>query len=121
MPDKRDGRRRPRRLSVRFGEQAPDKLAFASNVSAQGLFLQTNSSFPRGTILQLEVVLPSGSARLVARVSWIRRFPPKLSQGLQGGLGLEVIGCQPAWPQAIADWEQGYDGHVQPWFEAASN
>lgn len=107
MADKRDGRRRPRRLSVRFGEQAPDQLAFASNVSAQGLFLQTKNSYPRGTVLQLEVVLPSGSARLVARVSWIRRFPPKLAQGLQGGLGLEVIGCQPAWPQAIADWEAG--------------
>lgn len=105
MAEKRDERRRPRRLSVRFGEHVPDTLAFASNVSAQGLFLQTNVNYPKGTVLHLDVVLPSGSSRLVARVSWIRRLPPKLALGLQGGLGLEVIGCQPAWVDAVAQWE----------------
>lgn len=91
---------------MRFGEQVPDTLAFASNVSAQGLFLQTAATYPKNTVLQLEVVLPTGSARVVARVSWIRRFPPRLSQGLQGGLGLEVLACQPAWPEAIDEWER---------------
>lgn len=106
MPEKRVVRRRPRRLAVKFGEQAPDRMAFAENVSAQGLFLRTATFYPKDTILQLDVELPSGWARLVARVSWIRRFPPKLAQGLQGGLGLEVIGCQPAWPIAVSAWER---------------
>ena len=56
--DKRDSHRKPKRVMVRYGTRMPDKMAFTKNISATGMFIQTNSVFKPGSTLQVHLEFP---------------------------------------------------------------
>jgi hypothetical protein len=93
MPNRRDEDRQRRRLNVRFGVQEPTTAAHTGNVSARGFSIVTNKVFAPGTVLAVELKLPSGElVRTQAMVAWARRAPPGLNVGtILGMMGLRFL------------------------------
>jgi len=56
--EKRKRKRFPKRLFVRFGKEKPDHIGFTQDISATGIFIKSNFSFPPPTKLKVELTLP---------------------------------------------------------------
>jgi uncharacterized protein (TIGR02266 family) len=100
-------RREPRtkvRIPVNYGLDAPDLLTdHAVNLSAGGLFLESNKTLPIDTVLMLEFTLPYVDIAVTsrARVAWLNgpilRSCPLLPQGM----GLQFLALNSDRQQAI--------------------
>lgn len=108
MAEKRNLNRYRKRLSVRFGVQEPNQLAFSEDVSDHGLFIKTGKVFPLGTILQIELLLPDDEhVFLEGMVRWSKKVPPQLiSKVNKAGLGIKImkfIAGQAAYREFVAE------------------
>lgn len=108
MDDKRNLNRYKRRLSVRFGADAPSQLAFSEDVSDHGLFIKTGKIYPLGTILQIEITLPDEEyVFFEGMIRWSKKIPPQLISKVQkAGLGVKItrfIAGQAAYSQFVAE------------------
>lgn len=108
MDDKRNLNRYKRRLSVRFGADAPSQLAFSEDVSDHGLFIKTGKIYPLGTILQIEITLPNEEyVFFEGMIRWSKKIPPQLISKVQkAGLGVKItrfIAGQAAYSQFVAE------------------
>lgn len=108
MADKRNLNRYKRRLSVRFGADAPSQLAFSEDVSDHGLFIKTGKIYPLGTILQIEITLPDEEyVFFEGMIRWSKKIPPQLISKVQkAGLGVKItrfIAGQAAYSQFVAE------------------
>ena len=61
MPDKRAINRHKKRLTLKFGIEAPNKLAFTEDISAHGLFIKTVNILPLGSRVKVELTLSEAS------------------------------------------------------------
>ena len=95
--DKRDNRRKPKRVMVRYGTRMADKAAFTRNISATGLFIQTNSVFKPGSTIQVHLQFPDRKFIMWARVRWARRVPPQLTGIMTAGMGVQFVDPTPYW------------------------
>jgi len=78
MPEKRDTKRMNKRLAIRFGTDAPTRLAFTEDVSAHGLFIKTTNLCTPGTRIHIELTLPGDDAVfLEGMVRWTKKVPPQ--------------------------------------------
>ena len=107
MAEKRIINRHKKRLTVRFGPDAPSQLAFSEDVSNHGIFIKTGKIYPLGTALQLEITLPDDDYVLFEGiVRWYKRVPPQLiSKVPKAGLGVEItkfIAGQAAYSEFVA-------------------
>lgn len=107
MADKRNLNRYKKRLSVRFGADAPSQLAFSEDVSDHGLFIKTGKVYPLGTVLQIEITLPDDEyVFFEGMVRWSKKLPPQLIHKAQkAGLGIKItrfIAGQAAYSQFVA-------------------
>ncbi len=93
MAEKRNFNRKNRRLQVRYGIEGFDRVGFTCDINPEGLFIQTSSIARPGTLLRMEMATPDGaSVRLIGRVQWARKVPPKLlSLVRKGGMGIKII------------------------------
>jgi len=91
--EKRGKRRFLKRLSVRFGDQKPDRAAFTHDLSSTGIFLKTTVVFPPNTKLYIELTLPDEKViRCRGIVMWAKRIPPALSRIIQKhGMGVHLL------------------------------
>lgn len=90
-PENRVVDRKRRRLTVRFGVNAPEKTGFTRNISASGVFIQTNLPLPPGTILRIELAFPERTFSLRGRVVWAKKVPAQLAHVIECGMGIRYV------------------------------
>ncbi len=79
MPDKRIINRHKKRLTLKFGIEAPNKVAFTEDISAHGLFIKTVNILPLGSRVRVEITMPDGvTVLLEGMVRWSKRVPPQM-------------------------------------------
>jgi len=105
--EKRNNGRARKRVRVRYGTDRLEKTAFTRDISATGVFLQTNSVFPPGTTLQLELHFPDRTFEMWARVMWAKRVPAQLAHVLQCGMGLHFLQPPVDWAPFFRQWTGG--------------
>ena len=89
--DRLRSRRLRKRVEVRYGLEEPDLTGFTGNLSASGLMIRTMRVFGRGTLLNVELVMPEGVIRARARVMWAREGSLTLISTGRIGMGLKFI------------------------------
>jgi len=80
----------PLSLEVEYRTAGAFLVAYTSNLSKGGLFIETERPVPVGTVLMLSFTIPSGERLQVrAVVAWLR---PQPSEGKPAGMGVEFEG-----------------------------
>ncbi len=92
MAEKRDLKRHRKRLTVRFGVDDPNRLAFTEDISSQGLFIKTPNVCTPGTLIRVDLTLPDDRiVRMEAQVRWAKKVPPQMLRMVQkGGMGVRI-------------------------------
>lgn len=87
----RSQERKNRRLKVRFGIEAPERMAFVGNASPAGIHIITGQPERVGTLLQLCIYLPDEQEILVqGKVRWAKKIPPNLIRlSKSAGMGVK--------------------------------
>ena len=89
MPEMRIKKRIKKRLSVRFGHGALDKIGFTCDVSKEGLFLETQAVYKPGVSLNLELTTRDGSViQMEGQVRWSKKAPLRLNHTMKSGMGI---------------------------------
>lgn len=93
MTDKRNLARKRKRVKVRFGTEAPTKIAFSDDISTSGVFIKTAAPEKPGTLLEIEITLPEEIKVLcTGRVHWAKRVPPNMLRlAGKGGMGVHIL------------------------------
>lgn len=93
MAEKRNLKRKKKRLKLRFGIDYPKRVAFSEDISDHGLFIITSQPERPGSKLLIELILPN-EEQVVAygRVQWAKKIPPNLVRiAKKGGMGVRLI------------------------------
>lgn len=92
MPDKRNVNRCRRRITLRFGTDKPERIAFTEDISHDGLFIKTANVLPPNTKLIVLLVLSDNTeVRLHGVVAWAKRVPPQMIRvANKGGMGVRI-------------------------------
>lgn len=93
MADKRKIRRLRKRLSVRFGIEKADRVAFTEDISHHGLFIKTANVAPPGSTIVVEMALTETcNITLEARVMWAKKVPANMIRLVKkSGMGLRIL------------------------------
>lgn len=93
MAEKRDLKRKKKRVKVRFGVEGPQKMAFSDDISREGIFIKTATPEKPGTLLHLEISLPDETRVLCkGRIHWAKRVPPNMLRLVgKGGMGVRIL------------------------------
>lgn len=110
--DARRGSRVRYELVVRYGVNACDRNASAENVSKDGLFIATNSTFPAGTQLMLQIEFPEASFFLRAEVIWAIRVPEHMKEDLICGMGVKFLEPDAGWLKFFNNWKVSRLAHA---------
>jgi hypothetical protein len=95
VTDKRYGvKRKHKRIPLRFGTDAPGKIAFTDDITHEGLFIRTGLVVAPGTRLVIELSPPEGRILLWAEVRWAKRIPPQMLHKMKGGMGVRILAFQ---------------------------
>ena len=93
MAEKRDIKRKRKRIKLRFGVEFPKRVAFTEDVSNYGLFIITGQPEKPGSLLLIEMHLTDDvkvSVRGVVR--WAKKVPPQLVRvANKGGMGVRLL------------------------------
>jgi len=91
MAESRRELRQKKRLTVRFGDSAPQHIGYTSDVSSQGLFLEARIVYRPGVILNLEIETRDGSlVQMVGEVRWAKKAPVRASHFMKSGMGIKI-------------------------------
>jgi len=93
MAEKRDIKRKKKRLKIRFGVEEATRIAFTEDLSNHGLFIMTGQPENPGTLLLIEIYLPDETTvRVQGRVRWGKKVPPQLIRvASKGGMGVRLL------------------------------
>jgi len=93
LAEKRDISRVRKRFSVRFGIDAPVRLAFTEDISTTGIFVKTTNICNPGSLIIVEVsVSETETVLLQGRVVWAKKVPPQLIQLVKkSGMGVQIV------------------------------
>ena len=96
MADKRSLRRIRRRLSFRFGIDAPVRMAFTEDVTDRGMFIKTTNLYPPGTKIAIELIMPDETrVRMVGSIRWSKKVPPNMIHLVRkAGLGIKILSIE---------------------------
>ena len=86
---KRRSSRITRRLEIKFASNDVSFKGITSNVSKEGLFVRTLKGFPPGTLVKMELHLPSG--KHIKRKGVVKRTLKTNFSGVKNGIGIEFI------------------------------
>jgi hypothetical protein len=102
--EKRQKKRVPKRLIVRFGKSRPDVLGFTEDLSIDGLFIKATAVFDPGTVLAIQLMLPDNrQIDLTGQVVWARRTPPSLARFVKkSGMGIRLLQIPPGYTQFLS-------------------
>lgn len=88
-------------MEVRYGTRQPEITGYSGNVSSTGIMIRAVRVFAPGTILALELKLPSGTHRLRAQVTWAREGSVTLLSSGRVGMGLRFLDPPPEFVAAL--------------------
>lgn len=93
MSDKRRIRRLRKRLSVKFGLQKSDRIAFTEDISHHGMFIKTANVAPPGSNIVLDLaVSETSTVSMEARVMWAKKVPANMLRLVKkSGMGVRII------------------------------
>lgn len=93
MAEKRDISRHKKRLSIRFGVDLPNRIAFSEDISKSGMFIKTPNIAPPNTKIIIELTLPNGqNIEIEARVMWAKKVPQNLFHLVKkSGMGVRFL------------------------------
>lgn len=93
MTDKRDVRRHKRRISIRFGIDQANRIAFTEDISRTGMFIKTPNIVPPNTKIRIEFELGGGNkVEVQARVMWAKKVPQNLFHLVKkSGMGVRFL------------------------------
>ena len=90
---KRRSKRKIKRLEIKFVSDGNVYRGITSDISREGLFIRTKKGLPPGTIIELDLFLPSGEIiNLQARV---KRTVKTMYDAIKNGMGVEIIDIPP--------------------------
>ena len=78
-----------KRLAVRFGPGDLAHSGYTQDVSASGMYLLANMTYPPNTVLVLQVEYPEKTLTLRGIVRWSKDLPPAFRRNMRGGMGVE--------------------------------
>jgi len=93
MADKRGLRRIRRRLSLRFGTDAPVRMAFTEDVTDRGMFIKTTNLYAPGTRIAIELIMPDETrVRITGSIRWTKKVPPNMIHLVRkAGMGIKIL------------------------------
>lgn len=93
MADKRSLKRMRRRLSLRFGVDAPVRMAFTEDVTENGMFIKTTNLYPPGTRVAIELIMPDEArVRIAGSIRWTKKVPPNMIHLVRkAGMGVKIL------------------------------
>lgn len=84
-------KRLKKRLTVRYGEAAAEKLAFTEDISRTGIFIKTPYIIPPGKKIKVAFELDQQMVQLEGTVVWAKKVPPNLIRVAQKcGMGVRI-------------------------------
>ena len=84
--------RHKKRLTVRFGIEEANRVAFTDNVSRTGMFIKTPNICPPNTKIRVEFEVSNNRVELLARVMWAYKVPQNLFHLVKkSGMGLRIL------------------------------
>lgn len=91
--ERRDDKRRARRVAVRFWKKGEDKprSGFTTNISKGGMFIGSNLVHGRGTRLRIEVLDPGSSFMVEGVVARAIRTQPAMQRVRPSGMGIRFL------------------------------
>ena len=91
--ERRDDKRRARRVPVRFWKRGEDKPrnGFTTNISNGGMFIGSNLVHGRGTRLRIEVLDPVYGFVVEGVVARANRSQPHMQQFRASGMGIRFL------------------------------
>lgn len=93
MAEKRDIKRMKKRLSLKFGIEAPTRVAFTEDLSSTGIFVKTISPVPPGTRVKIELNMPDGDIAMFEGISrWRKSAPAQVIHLVnKKGMGIKIL------------------------------
>lgn len=93
MAEKRIIKRVRRRLSLRFGQDKPVRMAFTEDVTDDGIFIKTTNLYRPGTQITIELSLPDETkVTIIGMVKWSKKVPPNMIHLVKkAGLGVKIL------------------------------
>jgi Tfp pilus assembly protein PilZ len=93
MADKRFTTRVRRRLSLRFGQEKPVRMAFTEDITTDGLFIKTTNLYRPGTEVIIELIMPDEArVTLLGMVRWSKKVPPNMIHLVKkAGMGIKIL------------------------------
>jgi len=92
MAEKRELPRHRKRLMLRFGIEAPARVAFTEDISTGGLFIKTVNTCQPGTHIIVDLTMPGDMVvQLEAEVRWAKKVPPQMVHlAKKSGMGVKI-------------------------------
>lgn len=81
---------------MKFGLEAPSRIAFTEDISASGMCIKTAFVCPPGSHLSIELTLPDGGlVQLKGVVVWAKKVPPNMIHLIRKcGMGVRFTGIE---------------------------
>ena len=91
------------RFAVRFATVQDFVLEYAANISAGGVFVQTDNPPPLKTVVRVEMELPGGGPLVPARALVVHRVTPEeaKARGVIPGMGVQFLDGDDAFRERI--------------------
>lgn len=90
--DKREDPRLKRRLTVRFGIDETNRVAFTEDVSRTGMFIKTPNICNPNTRIKITFEIATEKVELEARVMWAKKVPQNLFHLVKkSGMGVRFL------------------------------
>ena len=93
------------RFAVRFTDVQDFVLEYAANISAGGVFVQTDNPPPLKTVVQVEMELPGGAGAVPARGMVVHRVTRQEAEekGTMAGMGVQFMDADDQFRQRMDD------------------
>jgi Tfp pilus assembly protein PilZ len=93
VADKRDIRRVKQRITIYFGLDDVDRVAFTEDISMTGMFIKTPNIAPINSTIKIQITLPDASiVQLEGRVTWAKKVPQNLFHLVKkSGMGIRFL------------------------------
>ena len=93
MAEKRDLKRHRKRISIRFGIDEPNRVAFTEDISISGMFIKTPNIVPPNSKIRIMFELAGDlKVEVEARVMWAKKVPQNMFHLVKkSGMGVRFL------------------------------
>lgn len=95
MTEKRIIRRLKKRLTIRFGIDSANRVAFSEDISTTGMFIKTANVCSPNSRIRIEFTIDDQLVQADARVMWAKKVPQNLFHLVKkSGMGVRFLRFQ---------------------------